>query len=794
MLSKATRVVMFWAIVFFVFVITPILGVSLYIYMIMDTLPPIEEISQFKYSEPMKIYDRNGDIIAELGQERRYPVPYASLPSFLGKAVVAVEDSRFYLHNGVDLVGITRAFVANVKAGRIVQGGSTLTQQLVKILYLNPEKKLKRKLKEAILAYKLDSYLSKEKILELYLNQVNFGRGGYGVKAAAINYFGKEVADLTLAEAAMIAGIPKAPGLYSPHINLERAIGRRNTVLSRMLTMNYISQENYDEAIAEEVVLVETIPLKLKYAGYFVDFVKEFIENDLKIENPEEQGLKIYTTLDISHQLAAEVAIRKNVLLVSKNEGYQGVLHREEKDNSSAQNTASDNKSIDNNSTENISTVDSKDVKKDFYTTFKVPNYLEDLGILKAKVITVTEDYVEIEVNNEKGILLIRDNRWAKAIESGRYQLTNFNSIMKDNDIIYVSKKKGDAKTKNKVSIYLLEQDPEIESALLSIDPLTGEIYAMVGGFDYNKSFFNRSVQAKRQTGSVFKPIVYAAALESGILPMDIILDAPVISDADEEGNVWKPKNFEDKFYGPTTMKEALIKSRNVVTVKVAEQVGIRRIIQYAKKFGIVSDIPADFSVALGSASASLLEMAFAYSSFAQGGLRPVNPVFIKKIEALDGSVVYEPGEVERVKVLEPATAFIMNDILSQVVERGSGWRARRIPRMVAGKTGTTNGPKDGWFIGYLPNLVTVSWSGYDDFRNMISHATGASVATMPVVEYNLSVMRGMPLKSFPVTDTVGFFKVGVESREITNSINEDYTFEPYPIDIDGNPTKIYIK
>ncbi len=785
MLNKATRVIMFWAIVFFVFVITPILGVSLYIYMIMDTLPPIEEISQFKYSEPMKIYDRNGEIIAELGQERRYPVPYASLPPFLGKAVVAVEDSRFYLHNGVDMVGIARAFMVNVKAGRIVQGGSTLTQQLVKILYLNPEKKLKRKLKEAILAYKLDSYLSKEKILELYLNQVNFGRGGYGVKAAAINYFSKEVADLTLAEAAMIAGIPKAPGLYSPHINLERAINRRNTVLSRMRTMNYISQETYEEAIVEEVVLAEKVPLRLKYAGYFVDFVKEFMENDLKIENPEEQGLKIYTTLDISHQIAAELAIKKNVLLISKNEGYQGVVHREVKDN----NTVTDNVSSDN-----ISTVKSKNVKKDFYATFKVPNYLEDLGILKAKVIKVSENNVVIDVNNEKGVLRIKDNRWAKAVGSGRYQLTNFNRIMKDNDVIYVSKMKGDAKTKDKESIYLLEQNPEIESALLSIDPLTGEIYAMVGGFDYNKSFFNRSVQAKRQTGSVFKPIVYAAALESGILPMDIILDAPVISDADEEGNVWKPKNFEGKFYGPTTIKEALIKSRNVVTVKVAEQVGIRRIIKYAKKFGIVSDIPADFSVALGSASASLLEMAFAYSAFAQGGLRPVNPVFIKKIEALDGSVVYEQGEVERVKVLEPATAFMMNDILSQVVERGSGWRARRIPRMVAGKTGTTNGPKDGWFVGYLPNLVTVSWSGYDDFRNMISHATGASLATMPVVEYNLSVMRNMPLKAFPVSESVGFFKVGVESREITNSINEDYTFEPYPIDIDGNPTKVYIK
>ncbi len=785
MLNKATRVVMFWAFVFFVFVITPILGVSLYIYMIMDTLPPIEEISQFKYSEPMKIYDRHGEIIAELGQERRYPIPYVSLPSFLIKAVVSVEDSRFYLHSGVDIVGIARAFVANVKAGRIVQGGSTLTQQLVKILYLNPEKKLKRKLKEAILAYKLDQYLSKEKILELYLNQVNFGRGGYGVKAAAINYFSKEVTDLTLAEAAMIAGIPKAPGLYSPHINLERAINRRNIVLSRMRTMNYISQETYEEAIVEEVILAENVPLRLKYAGHFVDFVKGFIENDLKIDNPEEQGLKIYTSLDISHQIAAEAAIKKNVLLISKNEGYQGVVHREEKDNS----TATDNISIDN-----TSTVKSAVIKKDFYTTFKVPNYLEELGVLKAKVIKVSKNKVEIDVNNEKGVLQIKDNRWAKVIGSGRYQLTNFNSILKDNDIIYVSKMKDNAKTKNKESIYLLEQDPEIESALLSIDPVTGEIYAMVGGFDYNKSFFNRSVQAKRQTGSVFKPIVYAAALESGILPMDIILDAPVISTADEDGNVWKPKNFEGKFYGPTTIKEALIKSRNVVTVKVAEQVGIRRIIRYAKKFGIVSDIPADFSVALGSASASLLEMAFAYSSFAQGGLRPVNPVFIRKIEALDGSVVYEQGEIERVKVLEPATAFMMNDILSQVVERGSGWRARRIPRMVAGKTGTTNGPKDGWFVGYLPNLVTVSWSGYDDFRNMISHATGASLATMPVVEYNLSVMREMPLKAFPVSDSVGFFKVGVESREITNSINEDYTFEPYPIDIDGNPTKIYVK
>jgi len=773
MTHKFMRITFFASFVFFIFVVTPFMGLCIYIYIINDDLPAIEDISQFKYLEPMKIYDINGDIIAELGQERRYPIEYSSMPAYLGKAVVAVEDSRFYLHSGIDILGIMRAFVTNVRAGKIVEGGSTLTQQLVKIIYLNPEKKLKRKIKEAILAYKLDRYLTKEQILELYLNQVNFGRGGYGVKAAALNYFKKEVSELTLAEAALIAGIPKAPGYYSPHISIERAKSRRNHVLFRMFTIGYISKDQYTEAINEPIVITETVPLKLKYAGYFVDSVKKYITDELGIDNAQELGLKIYTTLNIKHQIAAENAVSKNLVKVAKREGYYGVLYR------------ADN--ISNMGDNNSDIIDNDDLNNELAKSGitdldKIPRYLKSMDFFKATVIGVSKKNVKIDVNGIKGTLRLGDNRWAKHVKGTSLQLKDFNNILQLKDIIYVSKHKKDE------GIYLLEQDPQLESAMISIDPSTGNILAMVGGFSYDKSFFNRAVQAERQSGSAFKPIVYATALESGIVPMDIILDAPVISEEDADGNVWKPKNFGDKFYGPTTVKEALVKSRNVVTVKLAEMVGIRKILKYAKLFGISSDMPRDFSIALGSASSSLIDMALVYSTFAKGGVRPTQSRFITRIESINGDIIYEAPPVEMMTVIKPETAMMINDMLQSAVDRGTGWRAKRIGRPVAGKTGTSNGPKDTWFAVYMPNLVTITWTGYDDFKNMGHYATGASSSSLQAVEYNLDILKELPYATFPTSDKVAFFKVSVDDRVITNSISDDYTFEPYPLDDSGNP------
>lgn len=778
-MSKKLKIILISIISIVGFGLLSLLAFVGYIFVLSRELPSAKEMSEFKYSEPMVVYDSNGTVIAELGPERRYPIPLEDMPDYMPKAVIAVEDARFYEHSGIDFIGILRALVVNVKAGRVVEGGSTLTQQLVKILYLTPERKLKRKLKEAILAYKIDHYLTKENILELYLNQVNFGRGAYGVQAAAINYFGKNASELTLAEAALIAGIPKAPGLYAPHININRATTRRNHVLSRMLDVGYITKEEYEKTITEPINIVDSIPLKLKYAGYFMDYIHKYLQEELKLKDPENLGLKIYTTLNIDYQLEAEKAIKENLIAVSKKAGFSGAIGKYQRE-----------KFEDNQNDKKEEELTDEDIEEQvaILENMKTPNYLSSLGITKAIVTKVQKNKVEVDVNGISGVINLKDNEWAKPVGSGYSRLTDFNKILSIDDIIYVSKKE---KTENE---YNIEQDPDIEGAIVSVNPKTGEIYAMVGGFSYDKSFFNRATQAQRQMGSIFKPIVYATAFESGKVPMDTVLDVPVIAEEDEGDKVWKPKNFEDKFYGETTLKEALVKSRNIVTIKVAEDIGIRKIIRYAKRFGITSDMPVDLSVSLGSASASPLTMAYVYSAFANEGSRPASPYFITKIEDIDGNILYEFLPPEQVAVIEKPTAAMMNEMLISVVEDGTGRRAKVIPRKVAAKTGTTNESKDAWFCGYVPNLVTVAWVGYDDFSSMGAFATGSSSAAPMWVNYMKNITENLPFELYATNENVGFFKVDTETKKITDSAVGKYTFEIYPIDEKGNPTTIVRK
>lgn len=785
-------------------------GVLLYIYSLSRELPSTSEISSFKYNEPLVVYDATGKVIAELGPERRYPVSMDIIPKYMGQAVVAVEDARFYEHSGVDFWGIARAFFVNLKAGRVVEGGSTLTQQLVKIIYLNPEKKLRRKIKEAILAYRIDNYLTKEQVLELYLNQINFGRGAYGVQAAAVNYFGKNVSDLTLAEAALFAGIPKAPAIYSPHINPEKAKARRNHVLYRMYEVGYITEDEYKKASEEDIVITATTPSRLRYAGYFIDYVQKYLAETLGMANLQAmQGLKVYTTLRIDYQMAAEKAVLDNLIETAKREGYYGPVGNlnsaevaptpaavilEGEGDKSVVGTAR------NDSTNNV---------------VKVPGYLENRGFKKAVVSDVQKEIVTIIIDNVTNItdnatgimenvtnivdnpagamnkitgsIHMKDSLWAKPYGSNLNKLLDFNTILKVNDIIYVSK---DNSTEG---AYFLEQDPQLESALISIDPVTGGIYAMVGGMSYEKSFFNRAVQAARQAGSTFKPIVYSAAFESGYVPMDIMLDIPVIAEEEEGEKIWKPKNYGNKFSGKLTIKDALLKSNNTVTIKLAEQIGVSKIIRYAKNFGFSSNIPKDLSVSLGSASSSVLEMAIAYSVFANGGNRPAEPYFVTKIEDAEGNILYEYTPKEPIKVLDEPASQMITATLIDTVERGSAWRAKAITRVVGAKTGTTNDSKDGWFAGFLPNMVTITWVGYDDFRKLGDYATGSSIAAPAWVIYMTSIINSIPFQMFPTSDKTAYFKVDKESKEITDAIVGDVTYEIYPVDDNGTPTRIRV-
>ena len=753
------------------------LGLVLYIYIISLELPSTDEFSKFKYTEPMVVYDSKGTVIAELGAERRYPVPIEEMPKYVYQAVVAVEDGRFYEHSGIDPWGIARAMVANIKAGRMVEGGSTLTQQLVKVIYLTPERKLKRKIKEAIIAYRLDKELSKEKILELYLNQVNFGRGAYGIQAAAINYFGKDVKDMTIAEAAMVAGIPKGPSIYAPHLNMKKSINRRNHVLKRMRELNYITEEEYQNALNEKVVLAESVPLRLRYAGYFMDYVHKFIEEDLKIEDAQNKGIKVFTTLNLDYQKAAEKALLTNLMAIGKREGYKGALGKLLEDNDT-----------DVEMTEEEMAVLESAEQQDNGTKFvrldnNIPSYLEELNYKKAVITKVEKSKLDILLyDNSTGIINYKENEWISNY-NGKW-VTNFTKIFEENDVIYVSFKK---KVKND-NVYLIEQNPPLEGAIVSINPQTGEIYAMVGGMSYFKSFFNRAVQARRQVGSTFKPLVYATAYESGYYPMSVFHDTPVIQGNSNTDENWRPKNFDGTFRGEMTLERALQLSNNSVTIKLAQKIGVAKIIRYAKMFGFTGDIPEDLSVSLGSLSASPLELAYAYSTFANQGMRSKTPFFVTRVADIDNKTIYEAQPPEMVKVLEPSSASLITDSVVKVVEKGGAWKSRvNINRVFGGKTGTSNDSKDCWFAGVMPNLVTVAWVGYDDYTKMGSYAVGANTSQLIFIDYIKAINNILPLAIFPTPVGATYFKVNKETNEMTDAITGDLMFSLYPVDKNNN-------
>ncbi len=758
-------------------------SIIVYVYILSLQLPSTDEFSKFKYTEPMVVYDAKGNIIAELGAERRYPISIEQMPPYVYQSVVAVEDARFYEHSGIDPLGIARAMVSNIKAGKMVEGGSTLTQQLVKVIYLSPERKVKRKIKEAIIAYRLDKELSKDKILELYLNQVNFGRGAYGIQAAAINYFGKEdVKDLTIAEAAMIAGIPKGPSIYAPHLNMKRAVARRNHVLKRMLEVKYITQEEYNAAVNETVKLSESIPLRLRHAGYFMDFVHKYIEEDLKIEDAQNKGIKVFTTLNLDYQIAAEDALIKNLMSIAKREGYKGTLGKILIEDDTDVEQVED--IIDNAV---VSEENDNNTVKYVRLDNDVPSYLKDLGYQKAVITEAEKNTLKIKLSDgSEGTINFKDNNWITNTKNARAK--SFLDVFAIDDMIYVSPV---LKDNISTGVYMIEQNPDLEGAVVSINPQTGEIYAMAGGMSYFKSFFNRAVQARRQVGSTFKPLVYAAAYESGYYPMSVFYDTPVIQKSVKQGEEdWRPKNFDGQFMGEMTLERALQLSNNSITIKLAQAIGIKKIIRYAQMFGFTGEIPADLSVSIGSLSASPLELAVAYSTFSNQGMRPSKPFFVTRVADIDNKTLFEFQKPEMTRVLDEKSASLITDSLVKVVEKGGAWKSRNaVNRILGGKTGTSNDSKDGWFAGVLPNFVTVAWVGYDDYRKMGSYAVGGNTAQNIFIDYFKSINEKVPLALFKAPAGASYFKVNNDMHEITDSLIGNLGYSIYPVDSSNNPT-----
>ena len=593
------------------------------------TLPSVTALESFQPLIGTKIYDDNDELITELHVERRIFVPLAHVPQALRDAVIATEDKRFYYHWGIDPIGIARAVSQNYRRGRIVEGGSTITQQLTKVLFLTPDKSLERKLKEAVLALELERRYTKDRILEMYLNQVYFGHGAYGVEAASRTYFGKSVSEINVREAALLAGLPRAPSSYSPFEHGDAAKRRREVVLRRMVDFGVLKEPEAKKLARADLGLIP--PERRRTTGqYFLEYVQQTLEAKYGADMVFKGGLNVYTTLSPTMQLAAEQALREGL----------------------------------------------------------------------------------------------------KALE-GRT-----------------------AKGRS------ISDHPE--GAVVTVEPQTGFVRAMVGGYDFFRSEFNRAVQARRQPGSAFKPFIYMAALESGFTAASRVDDAPVSYAVGPNGQAWKPENYDRKFRGSTTLQQALEESVNVVTVKVAEQIGLSRAIRLARRFGIASPLDVNLSLALGTSDMTLIELTSAYGALANQG-QWLPPTAIRYVTDAQGKLLEEHLPEPR-EAVSPETAYVITHMLRGVVERGTGQAAKALGRPVAAKTGTTNDYSNAWFIGYTPRLATGVWVGYDRPRSLGKDETGSRVAVPIWVSYMGKVLGDSPKDDFPVPDKVTLMPVDLDA------------------------------
>jgi len=720
-----------------------------------STLPRVETLDDYRPPIITKVYGDDGTLIAEYFKERRIVVPVERMPRQLIQAFVSAEDSNFFEHQGIDLISIVRAAIANLRAGGIRQGGSTITQQVAKGFFLSSERSYSRKFREAILAWRMERHLSKEDILYLYLNQIFLGHGAYGVQAAAENYFDKNVEDLTLAECAMVAGLPQAPSSYSPYRHYDRAKNRQKYVLGRMVEEGYITQEMADEAFAQEL---EIQPRQRNYidgAGYFTEQVRRYLEDTYGEELLYTGGLEVHTTMNAAMQAAAQNAVRENLRDYDKRYGLHAPERQLGEDELAAY----------------LEEQQEEFAKEPLRSGKSYPGVLSAFRYEKKNlVLTVT-------LGDRQGEIIITPKHWAtpvRIVKAGEPFSAAEGRSAARLPLLSILNVTVDALPEEGPLELTLEQDPQAQGALVAIAPHTGQVKAMVGGYDFLKSQFNRAIQARRLPGSAIKPLIYAAALDKGYTPASIILDTPLIyRERKEDGDQleWKPKNYEQEWYGPTTFREGLAKSRNIITIKILEDIGVSYAANYCQKLGISSEIERDLTLALGSTAVTPLELATVYAVFANGGVR-VTPTYITKIIDRDGHLLESldpadfpegPQEGQRLirqtpeRVISPETAYLVTNLMESVVRRGTGWRAKALRRPAAGKTGTTNDLKDAWFAGFVPQLVTVSWVGHDIERPLGDHETGSRAAAPAWVAFMLEALKDVPPAEFPVPDSIEF-------------------------------------
>jgi penicillin-binding protein 1A len=734
------------------------------------SVPSIADLRSDVTPPSTKIYADDDVLIGELKVMKGKYVKIDKVPQDMLNAVISVEDSHFWEHSGIDYLAIIRAATKDIIKRHLKEGGSTITQQLAKITFLTSEKTFRRKIKEAILAHRIERDLSKEEILELYLNRVYFGHGAYGIEMAAQKYFNKTAGELTLPEAALLAGMLKSPSAYTPYRNIKKARNRQEIVLRRMEDEGHINRKQKEEARKAQIYLSKA-STDDGSNNYFIQHVKAYLMDKYGAETIYKGGLKVYTTLDRNAQAVAQRAVQKGLRDHDKRRGWRGpVAHKD------------------------LET--EKDTKSGVVFRTMPPGVGD---IVKAVVIYVDKKKANLEMAGLMGALSVKDAEWANKVFDNESQETkpiekfDLEKILSQGDVVMVrvkSMKDGNVKV-------ALEQEPEAQGALVSVESHSGYIRALVGGYDYGKSEYNRGLYARRQAGSAFKPFIYAVALDNGFTPASVILDEEITfedeaaedpedpedgavekkkadgesaegeSEKSEEGDedeedediVWTPRNYDDKYHGPTRLRDALAYSRNVVTVKLVDDIGIEKVIRFATKMGMErSELPRDLTISLGSLSISPLELTSSYGAFANGGVK-MEPICIKYVTDRKGRVI-ESNEPRGARVLDLKSAFLMTTMLKDVVSYGTGWRARALKRPVAGKTGTTDDYRDAWFMGYTTEIVTGVWVGFDDMRPLGPEETGSRAASPIWVDFMRTVSASTAPRDFPMPD-------GIVSRRI---------------------------
>ena len=761
----------FYGAILILFVLAGLFVGGAYFYFTKD-LPQISSLRDYRPPIVTTVYSDDHRKIAEFHKERRIVVPLSTMPKILIDAFVSAEDARFYKHEGIDFFSVVRAFLKNIEAGTIIQGGSTITQQVAKSFFLSTEKSYARKIREAILAYRIDKALTKEEILFLYLNQIYLGHGAYGVGAAAENYFGKSVVELNLPECALLAGLPQAPSRYSPFVHPEQAKQRQIYVLNRMIAEGYITNLQATESINTKLDIKRRRNWYIEEVPYYTEFIRQYVEEKYGREALYKEGLKIYAAVNIEMQKTGRAALNDGLRALDKRQGYRGALKY----------------------------LEPEDIETFCQQIGKIleSQPLEQDRILQGVVVAVDDDEARatVRIGNELGHLPLDDMKWARKpdpeIAYYNARVRKVGDVLKVGDVIVVRVKGRQAE--NQLWDLALEQTPASEGALLCMEAETGYVKALIGGRDFRVSQFNRAIQSRRQPGSAFKPLIYAAALDKGYTPATIIIDSPIVFEDTEREFTWKPKNYGEKFHGPTLFRTALAQSRNVVTVKILRDIGVGYVIDYARKLGIQSQLSRDLSISLGSSGVSLMELLRAYSVFANQGYR-IKPCFVTKILDRDGNVLEENFPSSE-KVIQKSTAYIITNLLQGVVQHGTGWRVKALGRPTAGKTGTTNNLYDAWFAGFTPRYVTGVWVGFDEEESLGMGETGSRAASPIWLAFMQAILKNKPVRVFQVPDGVVFAKIDAETGLLAIPESKQTIFECFkegtvPIEYTKGPNSI---